>query len=231
MEEMMKAVKELELQTIEIKEAKEKLANLEEKYDKSKMTIAEKTRETKVLNEKIKALEKELTLDNTLMEIKKIFWAKINQLISGQWRSIQAMFEQVELIGRARFEIQRAKTTLGNMPEQANRMINFLNHQTREELETLHIMNRTYAILTAKNVLTLRSLIQTLEARCREIQKDADNFDLKLAALQTRGFPSLLTSAGRLLTRDQYETRLNNYVTNQLTASSSSSAQAGPPTG
>eukprot|EP00253_Pinus_taeda_P033913 PITA_33913 len=91
MEEMMKAVKELELQTTEIKEAKEKLANLEEKYDKSKMAVAEKTRETKALNDKIKALEQELALDNTLMEIKKILWAKINQSIIGQWRSIQAM--------------------------------------------------------------------------------------------------------------------------------------------
>jgi len=42
MEEMMKVVKELELQATEIKEAKEKLVNLEGKYDKSKMTVAEK---------------------------------------------------------------------------------------------------------------------------------------------------------------------------------------------
>lgn len=34
LDEMMKAVKELELQATEIKEAKEKLANLEGKYDK-----------------------------------------------------------------------------------------------------------------------------------------------------------------------------------------------------
>jgi len=34
MEEMMKAVKELEIQTTEVKEAKEKLAKLEASYDK-----------------------------------------------------------------------------------------------------------------------------------------------------------------------------------------------------
>lgn len=83
-------------------------------------------------------------------------------------------------------------------------------------------MNRTEAILTAKKVLALRGFVHTLEARCREMQKDVDNFEIKLAALQTKGLPSLLTSAGRLLTHEQYETRLNNYVTNQLTASSSS---------
>jgi len=40
------------------------------------------------LNDKIKALEKELALDKTLAEIKKILWGKINQSITGQWRSI-----------------------------------------------------------------------------------------------------------------------------------------------
>ena len=93
-------------------------------------------------------------------------------------------------------------------------MINFMNHQSKEELAMLHIMNQTEAILTVKRMPTLRSFVQTLEARCRDIQRDVDNFDVKLAALQTRGLPSLLTSAGKLLTCDQYATRLNNFVNN-----------------
>ena len=108
-------------------------------------------------------------------------------------------------------------------------MINFLNHQTKEELAAMQIMNRTDAIMTVKKVLTLRGFVQTLEGKCREMQKDIDNFRLKIATLQRKGLPSLLTGAGRLLTREQYTTRVNNYVTNQLTASSSSPAEKGPP--
>ena len=88
MEEMMRAVKELEVQMTELKEAKEKLAKLEVSYDNSKITVAEKTREIKALDNKIKALEKELTLDKTLAEIKKILWAKIGQYVTNQWQSI-----------------------------------------------------------------------------------------------------------------------------------------------
>jgi len=110
------------------------------------------------------------------------------------------------------------------MPEQANRMINFFNHHTKEELEEMQIMSRIDAILTEKKALTLRGFVQTLERKCQEMQKDIDNFELKLAALQSNGFPSLLTNAGRLLTRDQYATRVKNYVTNQITTSSSSPA-------
>lgn len=230
-DDLIEAVNKLKLQATEINETKEKLAKLEEKYDKSKMTVAEQSREIKALKDRVKTLEKGLSLDRTLAEIKRLMWAKVNQSISGQWRSIQAIYEQVELLGRAKFENQRAKATLGSMPDHANRMINFLNHQTREELVALNIMNRTDAILTSKSVLTLRSFVQTLEARCRDIQCDVDSFDVRLVALQARGLPSLLISAGKLLTYDQYSTRLNNFVTNQLTAASSFATETWPPTG
>jgi len=69
------------------------------------------------------------------------------------------------------------------MPEQANRMINFLNHQTKEELAVMQIMSRTDAILTTKKVLTLRGFAQTLEIKYQEMQRYIDNFKLKLAVL------------------------------------------------
>jgi len=94
MEEMMKVVKELEIQMTELKEAKEKLTKLEASYDKSKMTVVEKKREITTLDNKIKSLEKELTLDKTLAEIKKILWAKIGQCITDQWQSIQTIHER-----------------------------------------------------------------------------------------------------------------------------------------
>jgi len=84
MEKMMKEIKVLELQMAELKEAKEKLAKLEVSYDKSKITVAEKTREViafenkvKSLENKVKSLEKDLTLHKPLSEIKTIFWTKI----------------------------------------------------------------------------------------------------------------------------------------------------------
>ena len=88
MEDMMKEIKALELQMAELKEAKEKLAKLEVSYDKSKITVAEKTREVKALESKVKSLEKDLTLHKTLTEIKTILWTKIGQCITNQWRSI-----------------------------------------------------------------------------------------------------------------------------------------------
>lgn len=88
MDELTKAVKELELQGTEIKQAKEKLAELEAKYDKSKMTVAEQTREIKALKDRIKALEKEMNLEKNLAEIRNILWTRIDHSITRQWKSI-----------------------------------------------------------------------------------------------------------------------------------------------
>jgi len=142
-EELTKAVKEMELQANEIKKAKEKLAELDSKYDKSKVTVAEQGREIKALKDKIKALEKELNLETALAEIKRILWAKIGQSINQQWKSIKTIHQQMELLGQAYTKINKAKTLLGNKPEQANRMIDFLNRQEQEELSAIGIPNRT----------------------------------------------------------------------------------------
>jgi len=231
MDELTKAVKELELQATEIKQAKERLAELETKYDKSKMIVAEQSREIKALKEKIKALEKELNLEKTLAEIKKILWARIDHSITRQWKSIKTVHEQMELLGQAQVETHRARTALGNKLEQANRMIHFLNNQTQEELAALNINNRTDAVLTVKKMLTLRNFVQTVERECQGMQAEVDNYKFKIEALQDKGLPSLLTSAGKLLTREQYATRMSNFISNQITASASTSEEAGPPSG
>ena len=57
------------------------------------MTVAKKTREVKALENKIKALEKDLTLHKTLTKIKTILWDKIGQSIPDQWTAIQTIFD------------------------------------------------------------------------------------------------------------------------------------------
>ena len=86
----------------------------------------------------------------------------------------------------AHVEIQRARTALGIMAEQANKMIHFLNNRTREELAALDINSRTDTILTAKKVLTLRNFTQTLERKCQEMKAEIDEFKAKMKILQDK---------------------------------------------
>ena len=77
----------------------------------------------------------------------------------------------------------------------------------------------------------MRNFVQTVERKCQEMQTEVDAFRQKLAVLQSKGLPSLFTSNGRLLKQEQYAHRLNTYVTNHITASSSSSEETLPPSG
>jgi len=215
----------------ELKETKENLAKLEEKYDKSKQNVAERTREIRSLEKRIKELEKELTLDKTISEVKKILWAKIGQSITDQWQSIEAIHDQIELIKVAQFENMKARASLGNMPEIANRMIQVLNNRTGTQLVEMGIRNRTDTILLIKRVLTLRSYVQALDRKCQEMQAEVNEFVTKITALHSRGLPSLVTNAGKLLSHENYAKRVNNYATNQITASSSTLEETGPPSG
>ena len=69
-EELIKSMEELKLQVTELQRTKIQFTTLEQKYDLSKISVAEKTREVNRLEKLIKALEKDLTLENPLKEIK-----------------------------------------------------------------------------------------------------------------------------------------------------------------
>lgn len=124
----------------------------------------------------MKALEKDLSLDKPLAEIKGILWTNINQTLKNVWRSIKVIHEQIDLIGAAQVEIQRTRASLGHMPKQANMVIHFLNTKTSEELVVVEITDRTSTILEIKRVLTKRTLMQNLERRCQDMQVEINSF-------------------------------------------------------
>jgi len=66
---------------------------MERNYDLSKINVVEKTKEIKALENKVKTLEKDLTFDKPLVEIKKILWANIIQSINDVWPSIHVIYE------------------------------------------------------------------------------------------------------------------------------------------
>ena len=109
----------------------------------------------------------------------------------------------MDLLGRAQAENQRARASLGSMPEIANRMINVLNNRIGLQLAGMGIRDRIDTILLIKRVLTLRNYVQTLERKCQEMQIEINAFKEKFTTLQQKGLPNLLTSNQRPLTHEQ----------------------------
>ena len=102
-------------------------------------------------------------------------------------------------------------------------MINVLNNRTGPQLAAMGIPSRTETILLIKRVLTLGSLIQTLERRIQDMQTEVNRFMDKFSALQSKGLPGLLNSAGRLLSHENYAKKVNTFATNQITERPSTS--------
>ena len=179
----------------------------------------------------MRALEKDLSLNKPLAEIKGILWANINQSLSNVWRSIQVIYEQIDLIGAAQVEIQKTRALLGHMSEQANRLIHFLNTKASEELATLEILDRTGTTLEIKRVLTKRTLMQNLERRCQDMQVEINSFTEKFTVLHKKGLPSPLGSNDRLMKHIDYTHKLNKYVADQIASSTSASETKALPSG
>jgi len=195
------------------------------------MTVVENTREVKAFENKVRSLEKYLSLHKPLAEIRGILWKNIIQSLSGIWRSIQTIYEQIDLIEVAQVEVQKTRAVLGQMPEQANRIINFLNNKTSEELAALDIRDRIGTILDVKRVLTMRTLMQNLDRRCQDMQVEIDSFTDKFTVLNQKGFPSPVGDNDRLMKHKDYIHKLNTFSVNQSSASSSTSIEKALPSG
>ena len=99
------------------------------------------------MDERIKILEKDLTLQKPLGQTKEMLWANIIDFVNDIWPSIQFIFEQTELVKIATEAIQKVKEELGDKLEDANRLIHFLNNKNRYELHEFNIEDKTKAIL------------------------------------------------------------------------------------
>ena len=97
-----------------------------------------------------------------MREINEILWDNIIELIKSIWPSIQAIFEQNDLIKIAQEEINRTRDELRGRPEQANQLIQFLNTWTKQQLAVLGIEDRTGTILEINRVFIKTTFMQNL---------------------------------------------------------------------
>ena len=99
------------------------------------------------------------------------------------WPSIYVIFEQIDLVKTTQEEIQKTKAKLGEIPDEANRLIHFLNTRTKEQLEELGITDKTETILEIKRVLTKKNLMQNLKRRSHDMKVEINAFMEKFAIL------------------------------------------------
>jgi hypothetical protein len=118
------------------------------------------------------------------------------------------MFEQHDLVQRAKQTIDMIKGELEEMPTEAHQIIKFLNSKSKEELEALQIEDMTETILEVKRVLTKKGLILQLEERVQAMDVVVQRFFSKNEALQKKGLPSLFVINNKLITLSDYKQKI-----------------------
>lgn len=113
-------MEEMRLQVAELQKVKEKFITLEHKYDALKFNFAKEMRKNKSMAQQIKALEKDLTFDETLTEIRNILLTNIIDSINDIWSSIQIIFKQIDLVNPALEEVRNTREELGRNLEEEN---------------------------------------------------------------------------------------------------------------
>jgi len=95
----------------------------------SKFNFSEEVRKNKGFTQHIKTLEKDLTFEKPLADIRNILWTNIIEPINDIWSSIQIIFEQIDLVKVSLQEIEKTKEEIGGKHEEDIRLINFLNNR------------------------------------------------------------------------------------------------------
>ena len=105
------------------------------------------------------------------------------------------------------------------MPEEATRIIHFLNSKNKYELQGLDIPDRTDTILEVKRVLTKRNLMMNLEDKCQTMQLAIDRFMVKFEVLRQKGLPNLLVINDKLMPQENYNIKIREVARNQVNTS------------
>ena len=106
------------------------------------------------------------------------------------------------------------------MPEEATRIIHFLNSKNKYELQELDIADRTGTILEVKKVLTKRNFMLNLEDKCQTMQLAIDMFMVKFDVLRQKGLPNPLMINDKLMPQEDYNRRIREVARDQVNTSS-----------
>jgi len=120
---LIKDMEDMSIQTTDMNKFKEKVRSLETNYKLAKIMHKNEVQKSTRMSERLKAMEKDLTLKEPLGEAKELLWANIIDSVNDIWPSIQVIFKQVQLINMATEAIQREKEELGEILEEATGII------------------------------------------------------------------------------------------------------------
>ena len=101
--------------------------------------------------------------------------------------------------------VDRIKLELGNQPEIAERVIDYLNGRFASELQVLNISDRTCLIMEDKRVLSKLDLATPFQKQCATITRSNKAFKDRFQPCFNAGLPSFWGESGALYKKQSYD--------------------------
>jgi hypothetical protein len=141
-EKLVKSMKDMSLQGEEIRKLQEEVKSLQDMKSIFQSSYHAKMHKTQRLSQQLQKLQKETFMAKALSEAKENIWMDINKSMVEIWPFIKIIFEQHEMVQKAREEIEKIKEDLGEKPTEATELIRFINSKNKQELEALENEDR-----------------------------------------------------------------------------------------
>jgi HPt (histidine-containing phosphotransfer) domain-containing protein len=101
-----------------------------------------------------------------------MFWDKIIEHVNKMLKCFIVMKEETSSAKKVEIDITRDEKELGDKPHVANKIIGNLSSMTKEELSQIGVKSRTSTIMDFEKVLTKRNLIQQVQNKLVQLQKN-----------------------------------------------------------
>lgn len=171
------------------------------------------------MGERIKILEKDLTFQQPLGQIKEMLWSNIIDSFNDIFPLIQVIFQYTKLVKVATKGIQNTRGDLGDKLEEASQLIKLLNNKNMYQLDELGTEDRIGTIIEIKKVLTKRNLMLNIEKKFQGMQANIDRFMTKFGILREKDLPSPMVIHENLMTQEDYVKILNKLANDQASTS------------
>ena len=105
---------------------------------------------------------------------------------------------------------------MADKPDQAVRLINFLNNKNRQELEELKITDTTVTILEIRKVTTKKNLMRQPEEKCEGMNTAITRFMVKFTSLRQKGPPDIMVINDKLMPQNDYDKKIREFAKEQV---------------
>ena len=141
---------------------------------------------------------------------KQLLWNLVDAKITKFWEYVYFIEDKYALESTTLLICEIVNETLQKkLVNKAHNAINFLNQTSNSTLATLGVKDRFVIIIWDKRFLEKYNLMNNVQAKAKQMEKEVKHFKETFKKLFEKGLPSFWDNTNKLISKDDYDTLLS----------------------